>query len=326
MKIFETRRRSCLIGLFVFFLLAGCFSSCRLYKLARKLSPEYADFYSKVRYIITKQEEKIFLELPDSEKDQFIEEFWARRDPDPDTEENEFKMEYFDRIEKANELFVSEGKPGWLTDRGRIYILFGPPMDRITDYMGGDQNICQEVWYYGNFPVVFRDPTCTGNYQLITYDLTPLRDLNLMYMHELSMAQARAQKTFTRERAFFDFSWKLTEKSIGQDKIEGKVEITIPYAGIWFKEEAGLLKTTIEAHLELRDSGGELFWEHTESFEVALPEAELKSKMKASFKAEIPFALVENLEKLRPGKNRFYLRLKNLTGGEELRKVMVVSF
>lgn len=65
-----------------------------------------AEFLSKVRYIINKKERKIFLELPDSEKERFKDEFWERRDPDPETEENEFKMEYFNRIEKANDLFM----------------------------------------------------------------------------------------------------------------------------------------------------------------------------------------------------------------------------
>lgn len=326
MKKKDRQSRSCWVSLAFFLLLPALFSTCRLYRLSRKLPPEYADFYSKVRYIITKQEEKIFLELPDSEKDQFIEEFWARRDPDPDTEENEFKIEYFDRIEKANELFVSEGKPGWLTDRGRIYILFGPPMDRITDSLGDEYGVCQEVWYYGNFPVVFRDPTCTGNYQLVTYDLTPLRDINLFYMHELSMAQARAQKTFTRERAFFDLSWRVRKEVVKEDRVEGHVEIAVPYAGIWFKEEEGKLETTLEVHLVLRDAGGGLFWEKTDSFEVVLSEEELKKKMKASFKAEIPFVFTDNLGKLRQGRSRLHLRLKNRTGGEEIQKVMSLSF
>jgi GWxTD domain-containing protein len=79
-----------------------------------------ADFISKVRYILTKKERKIFLELALSEREQFIEKFWERRDPDPDTEENEFKMGYLNRVEKTSELFVSEVKLGWLTDRGRI--------------------------------------------------------------------------------------------------------------------------------------------------------------------------------------------------------------
>ncbi|MGQ9672579.1 MAG: GWxTD domain-containing protein [Candidatus Aminicenantales bacterium] len=325
MKKKDRQSRSCWVSLAFFLLLPALFSTCRLYRLSRKLPPEYADFYSKVRYIITKQEEKIFLELPDSEKDQFIEEFWARRDPDPNTEENEFKIEYFDRLEKANELFVSEGKPGWLTDRGRIYILFGPPMDRITDSLGDEYGVCQEVWYYGNFPVVFRDPTCTGNYQLVTYDLTPLRDINLFYMHELSMAQAQAQKTFTREKAFFDFSWKLRKKSVASDRIEGTVEIAVPYASIWFKEEEGLLRTTLEANLKLLDTKGELFWETKSSFEVALAEDELKRKMRTSFKQEIPFLWEGNLKRLRPGKSKLFIRLKNLTGGDEQQKIVEIT-
>ena len=128
-------------------------SSCRLYKLERKLDPANAEFLSKVRHIITSKERKIFLELPDSEKEQFIEEFWKRRDPDSDTEENEFKMEYLNRVEKTSKLFGSEPKPGWLTDRGRIFILFGPPTERITYPMGGDPyGRCREVWLYGAFP------------------------------------------------------------------------------------------------------------------------------------------------------------------------------
>jgi GWxTD domain-containing protein len=301
-------------------------SSCRLYKLARQLPPEYADFLSKVRYIITRQEEKIFLELPHSEKDKFIKDFWARRDPDPDTEENEFKMEYFDRIEEANKLFVSEGKAGWLTDRGRIYILFGPPTDRIADYMGDEYFVCREVWYYGNFPVVFQDPTCTGDFKLVTYDLTPLREFNLMYMHELNLAEARAQKTFKREKGFFDFNWKVKKTVDEREKIEGTVLLQIPYSAIWFKEEAGMLKTQLEYHLELRDAEGELFWEVKSSFEVAIAEEELKSKMKASYEQEIPFLWEGNLERLHQGKNKLFIRLKNLTGGDEQQKVMEMTF
>ena len=84
--------RKALSGIFCLGLLAGIALSaaCKLYNLERKLSPEYADFLSKVRYIITREERKIFLELPDSEKPKSIEEFWQRRDPTPDTPDNEF--------------------------------------------------------------------------------------------------------------------------------------------------------------------------------------------------------------------------------------------
>ena len=67
------------------------FPSCRYQRLKKELHPDDADFLSKVRYIITKEEEHLFLETPDSEKDKFRQEFWERRDPDPYTEENELK-------------------------------------------------------------------------------------------------------------------------------------------------------------------------------------------------------------------------------------------
>ena len=71
----------------------------------------------------------------DEERQQFIEQFWLRRDPTPDTEENEFKEEHYRRIAYANERFAS-GIPGWKTDRGRIYITFGPP-DEIESHPSG---------------------------------------------------------------------------------------------------------------------------------------------------------------------------------------------
>ena len=137
-------------------LIASGTSACQLYRLERSLGPVNSDFLSKTRYIITREERKVFLEMPDSAKPEFIDEFWKRRDPDPDTEENEFKIEYFHRIDEADKTFLSEGRPGWLTDRGRILILFGFPIDRITERMGLETDgRCREIWNYGNFPVVY---------------------------------------------------------------------------------------------------------------------------------------------------------------------------
>src|SRR6516162_11402263 len=80
-----------------------------------------------VAYIITDEERAAFKRLTtDEEREQFIEQFWLRRDPSPDSIENEFKEEHYRRIAYANENFAS-GIPGWKTDRGRIYIKFGPP-------------------------------------------------------------------------------------------------------------------------------------------------------------------------------------------------------
>jgi len=86
-----------------------------------------------VVYIITDEERRAFKNLQtDEEREQFIEQFWLRRDPTPDTVENEYKEEHYRRIAYANERFAS-GIPGWKTDRGRIYITFGPP-DEIESH------------------------------------------------------------------------------------------------------------------------------------------------------------------------------------------------
>ncbi len=89
-----------------------------------------------MRYIITPEEEQAFKLLgTDEERDEFIEQFWLRRDPTPDTEENEFREEHYRRIQYANEHFAA-GIPGWRTDRGRIYIVWGPP-DEIESHPSG---------------------------------------------------------------------------------------------------------------------------------------------------------------------------------------------
>jgi GWxTD domain-containing protein len=90
-----------------------------------------------VTYIITDEERKAFKQLnTDEEREQFVEQFWLRRDPTPDTVENEFKEEHYRRIAYTNERFAS-GIPGWKTDRGRIYITFGPPDERDEHPSGG---------------------------------------------------------------------------------------------------------------------------------------------------------------------------------------------
>src|SRR5438270_11289045 len=103
----------------------------------KELKGEYRKWLDEdVRWIISDDERKAFMQLSnDEERDQFIEAFWQRRNPDPDSEDNEFKDEHYRRIEYANEHFAA-GKPGWMTDRGRIYIGYGPP-DEIESHPSG---------------------------------------------------------------------------------------------------------------------------------------------------------------------------------------------
>ena len=157
---------------------------------SRVVKPELKDVYKKwlttdVPYIITGAEKKAFQALQtDEERENFIENFWRRRDPNPDTEENEFREQYYERIAYANEHFTS-GIPGWKTDRGRIYIAWGKPDEIEThpsggaydrpSYEGGGSTTTYpfEIWWYRHLDgpgdgieIEFVDPTGTGEYRI----------------------------------------------------------------------------------------------------------------------------------------------------------------
>jgi GWxTD domain-containing protein len=107
----------------------------------KEISKTYKKWLDEdVRWIITDEERSAFKRLSnDEERDQFIEQFWLRRDPTPDTVENEYKEEHYRRIAYANEHFAA-GIPGWRTDRGRMYIMYGPP-DEIDAHPSGGEYI-----------------------------------------------------------------------------------------------------------------------------------------------------------------------------------------
>jgi GWxTD domain-containing protein len=138
-----------------------------------------------VVYIITDEERAAFHRLQaDEEREHFIEQFWLRRDPTPGTLENEFREEHYRRIAYANEHFASR-IPGWKTDRGRIYITYGPP-DEIEDHSTGGSyqrpaaegggttsTFPFQQWRYrfiegigSNVIIEFVDPTMTGEFRM----------------------------------------------------------------------------------------------------------------------------------------------------------------
>lgn len=151
---------------------------------------EVEDYFDKwlnedVIYIITAEERRVFESLTTpEEKEQFIEQFWLRRDPDLRTPNNEFKEEHYRRLAYANERFQS-GVPGWKTDRGRIYIIHGPPVeiqsfksgaayDRPSHEGGGfTRTFPFEIWRYHHIEGIgtdveleFVDPSGSGEFRL----------------------------------------------------------------------------------------------------------------------------------------------------------------
>ncbi|HXK58850.1 MAG TPA: GWxTD domain-containing protein [Acidobacteriota bacterium] len=159
-------------------------------KLEDLRQEEAQDYYQKwlkedVVYIITAEESAVFRKLTtDEEREQFIEQFWRRRDPDPSTAINEFKEEHYRRIAYANENFHC-GLQGWVTDRGRIYITFGPPdsIERqaegspyirpLSEGGGRTTTFAFEKWFYRHIPGVgdgitieFVDPEGTNEFKM----------------------------------------------------------------------------------------------------------------------------------------------------------------
>jgi GWxTD domain-containing protein len=149
-----------------------------------ELKGEYKKWLDEdVRWIITDQEQKTFKSLAnDEERDSFIEQFWQRRNPNPDSNDNEYRDEFYARIAYANEHFAA-GEPGWMTDRGHIYIAYGKAdsvdshpsggsYDRPTEEGGGETSTFPfEVWHYrylegigDNIDIEFVDTCMCGEY------------------------------------------------------------------------------------------------------------------------------------------------------------------
>jgi GWxTD domain-containing protein len=149
-----------------------------------KVSPYTKWLQEEVVYIISPQERAAFLALEtDDERAEFIKQFWLRRDPTPGTPENEFREEHYRRIAFANLHYpTASGKTGWKTDRGRIYIRFGPP-DEIDDHSSieyrrpGEDPLIDWTYRYldgigSNVKVEFVDPTGTHEFRM-TSDPNP---------------------------------------------------------------------------------------------------------------------------------------------------------
>jgi GWxTD domain-containing protein len=127
-----------------------------------------------VVYIIENRERAAFQALTtDAERHMFIEQFWQRRDPTPGAQENAFKKEHYRRKAYANQHFAMPGTAGWRTDRGHMYIVYGPP-DEIESHPKGAQHpYAIDMWAYRHVDGIpdrgyftFIDRTGQGDYRL----------------------------------------------------------------------------------------------------------------------------------------------------------------
>jgi GWxTD domain-containing protein len=212
------------------------------------LDPNSRSFLEYASLIMTRAEKDIFNHLPDQEsRMEFINEFWAKRDPDPGTEFNEFREEFYRRIEYANERF-NEGIPGWKTDRGRMYIYFGEPDQKdirpMLDNPQARGYFGYILWQYYrySFAIMFVDKRGNGSYTFEPY----VGGLGTGggIVGDFFSAMERAQfglplKTSKFDKKFLDFDLKY---------IKGTQEfkLLIPVDSITFIAEGNLLKAEFD--------------------------------------------------------------------------------
>ncbi len=192
-------------------------------KKQKELEKELAGPWKKwlnedVVYIITDAEKRAFKQLKtDEERQSFVEQFWLRRDPSPDTEENEYKEEHYRRIAYANDHYAS-GIPGWKTDRGRIYITYGPAdeieshpsggsYERPMEEGGGETSTYPfEDWRYRyidgvgtNVIIEFVDTTMSGEYKIA---LDPEEKDALLYVPGAGLTMSEQMGTADKTQRF----------------------------------------------------------------------------------------------------------------------------
>lgn len=199
------------------------------------LEPYEDEFFEKTRLIMLKKEIKIYKHLPDKEaRDAFIKEFWEKRDPNPETPENQVRDEFDRRIEYINRWFSEKtGKGrGWESDRGRIYLLLGEPDERstgertIVERLGGRMRVQAEFWVYNRHRLYleFRDVRSFGEFRLLRWSPALLEAI-----------ESEKFAIFNKEKVAQRFKFKAKYDT-------GEIRIQIPVKYITFEEREGKMR------------------------------------------------------------------------------------
>jgi GWxTD domain-containing protein len=204
-------------------LLAACSRAPRV-----ALDPESKKFYDTASLIMTREETKIFRLLSDQgSRKEFIEDFWAKRDPNPDTEINEFQREFQSRVDYANRRYKGEGRPGWKTDRGRIHIFMGPP-DKSEEFVTNQDTtvrgpILWWIYYDYQLGIEFVDAGGTGEYKIREYDGDFFGAIDVLKLG----TYVGTKDVFLKKVVNFDLTY---------DREAGEIEVALPAKLLNFKE------------------------------------------------------------------------------------------
>lgn len=268
-----------------------------------KTLPSDDPFYEKTRFIMTKDEKKIYKHLPDQEaRDAFIEEFWEKRDPSPGTTENEMKLEYEDRIEFADKTFKEKpGGRGWDTDRGQMLLLLGFPEERnqhTTTRRGTTWQINIEEWRYYSLEIFLRfiDDGGMGQFRMQYWP---------SHLNRVLERVALTPDLVKRDSAKNAFSFKAKHKA-------GHLVLTVPVKRISFEEADGRMAARFEVEMYVYRDYKKA--DHVKSTEtVSGPAADILARKE--IEVRVPYQLV------RKGKYYFDVIVREVMTGSRYRNV-----
>jgi GWxTD domain-containing protein len=310
------------------------------------LDPQSQQFLDYIGYIILPAEEKIFREMPPEDRGEFIKDFWARRDPDPSTPINEFRQSYYTRLATADKAFRA-GKPGWKTDRGRIYILLGRPTNILRKAMGDvpyetgkfvtastleTGTLTEkptEIWIYDNYPEIFSGPLRlvfvdhhgTGDYKLTTnVEITPF-SMAPPTWDEPDLAKYQWQGEIEMDGkgyealAIFDYdvSLEIEERKAGSFIL---LAVDVPYSRVGIRKQGDNYICDLIISAEVIDSQNLRVSQKGEPFSRTLSKDQMRDmiKDKVQIHKEWEFSLP-------PGKNLVYVSVTDSVREKKLRKL-----
>ncbi|MDH4270377.1 MAG: GWxTD domain-containing protein [Candidatus Aminicenantes bacterium] len=340
----------------LFMLMAAfcCHLSCASYQVIKpSLDPQSQKFLDLIRYIATPQEERMFREMPPEDRAEFVVDFWKRRDPNPGTAANEFRDQYYSRLAAADKAFRT-GIPGWMTDRGRIFILLGPPTDVIEKSMGehttelrkGARELSSdllednarserptEIWVYNQYPdyftgplrLVFVDYDSTGDYKLTTdVEVKPFSMMSYLQSDPNMVkyqwiGQIESAESLGKILPFLDYRQSLGKVEKHMDEHTVTCSFDIPYGAIDYRKENGAYAYDLELSLEVRHVDLKSSYRNKKEITARLAAEELERNIREALSLTDTFVIP--LEK---GTNRLYFSVRDNVSQKRLRKLETI--
>ncbi len=211
------------------------------------LDPESQKFFDTARLIMSSEESDIFTHLPDAAaRREFVTDFWAKRDPNPDSPDNEFKLAFESRVEYANKRF-REGGPGYNTDRGRIYIFMGPPDKTEEMFSQQDPEIRGQVlwWiYYGyELGIEFVDERGSGQFRIRRYTGDFFEAMDLMKLGQGVGADGIFRRNAVKFKAHYD-------------EAKGEITVSLPADSVAFRDGERGVQADMEFVIDIYEDQG----------------------------------------------------------------------